>query len=56
MRKDIEIQEMAISAISSTTVAAGAQFAPYFPAVYELLRTMMMSTGIYNSEIARNTY
>lgn len=45
MQRNTEIQEMAISAISSTSVAAGKQFAPYFPAVYELLRNMMMSTG-----------
>jgi hypothetical protein len=43
--KGIETQEVAISAISSATVAAGPLFVPYFGAVYDLMRTMMMATG-----------
>lgn len=43
--KGIETQEVAVSAISSATVAAGPLFVPYFGAVYELMRTMMMATG-----------
>lgn len=43
--KGIETQEVAVSAISSASVAAGPLFVPYFGAVYELMRTMMMATG-----------
>lgn len=46
--KGVETQEIAISAISAATVAAGPLFGPYFGAVYGLMRNLMMATGNFS--------
>ena len=38
-------QEMAISALASVAMAAGAQFTPYFETVFGLMRVLLQQTG-----------
>lgn len=44
-RGNLDTQELAVSAISAASVSAGLHFTPYFPAVYNLMRDIMIQAG-----------